>query len=145
MNEDCFYCTEDERLQELMVPVIRLSASAVYLMRDQLYPGRCVVASAKHVREIFELKDTERDCFFADVARVARAISVITQPDKINYAIYGDLVSHFHVHLVPKKRGGPHWGEPFCDKDDTKWIAEQGYLEKMVESLRRAIKEGNSG
>ena len=34
---------------------------------------------------------------------------------KINYAIYGDIVSHFHVHLVPKHRDGLQWGGPFTD------------------------------
>lgn len=141
MNHNCFYCTMDDRLQELMVPVCQLPFSSVYLLRDQRYPGRCVVASARHVREIYEMTDTERNGFFADVARVARAVSVVAAPDKINYAVYGDLVSHFHVHLVPKKENGWRWGEAFCDADPRQ-PADQESLEKWVGLLRTAIKEG---
>ena len=53
--------------------------------------------------------------FFAEVSLVAHAIANYTKADKINYAIYGDIVSHFHVHLVPKHRDGLQWGGPFTD------------------------------
>lgn len=53
--------------------------------------------------------------FFAEVSAVAETIAGYTGADKINYAIYGDIVSHFHVHLVPKHRDGLQWGGPFTD------------------------------
>ena len=67
MGEDCFYCTQDQRLTALMEPVIELRWSRVYLLRDQRYPGRCVVAFYRHVRELDEMEDTERDGFFAEL------------------------------------------------------------------------------
>lgn len=84
----CFYCEKDERLLALMTPLTELQWSDVYLFNDQKHKGRCVVA---------------------------HAIANYTKADKINYAIYGDIVSHFHVHLVPKHRDGLQWGGPFTD------------------------------
>lgn len=56
-------------------------------------------------------------------------ISEYTKADKINYAIYGDLVSHFHVHLVPKHRDGLQWGGPFTDDLPKVLLADQEYEE----------------
>ena len=51
-QNDCFYCTKDERLDSLMMEVCELSASTLYLFKDQTYKGRCIVACKEHKREI---------------------------------------------------------------------------------------------
>ena len=112
---DCFYCTKDKRLLDLMEPLAEMTWSDIYLFRDQKHRGRCVVAFKGHRDEIFQLSDEERNGFFAEVSAVAETIAGYTGADKINYAIYGDIVSHFHVHLVPKHRDGLQWGGPFTD------------------------------
>ena len=111
----CFYCEKDERLLALMTPLTELQWSDVYLFNDQKHKGRCVVALKGHHDEMFELDDEQRSGFFAEVSLMAHAIANYTKADKINYAIYGDIVSHFHMHLVPKHRDGLQWGGPFTD------------------------------
>lgn len=111
----CFYCEKDERLLALMTPLAALIWSDVYLFNDQKHRGRCVVALRGHYDEIWQLSDEQRTGFFAEVSAVAEAISRYTKADKINYAIYGDTVSHVHVHLVPKVRDGLQWGGAFAD------------------------------
>ena len=111
----CFYCEKDQRLLALMTPLAELRWSDVYLFNDQKHRGRCVVALKGHCDEIWQLTGEQRGGFFGEVSLVAEAIARHTGADKINYAIYGDLVSHFHVHLVPKHRDGLQWGGPFTD------------------------------
>ena len=111
----CFYCEKDERLLALMTPLAELRWADVYLFNDQKHPGRCIVALKGHKDEIWQLSPEQRNGFFAEVSAVAEAVSRYAEADKINYAIYGDKVSHFHVHLVPKKEGGLQWGGPFTD------------------------------
>ena len=111
----CFYCEKDQRLYDLMAPLAELDWADVYLFRDQKHRGRVVVALKGHCDEIWQLADEQRNGFFADVALAAQAVSNVAHADKINYAIYGDNVSHFHVHVVPKVRDGLQWGGPFTD------------------------------
>ena len=111
----CFYCKKDERLLALMTPLAELRWSDVYLYHDQKHKGRCIVALKGHCDEIWQLSDQQRAGFFDEVSLVAEAVSRYAGADKINYAIYGDKVSHFHVHLVPKVEGGLQWGGPFTD------------------------------
>lgn len=138
----CFYCTKSEPLSTLMTEVCVLDSSTVYLFHDQKNPGRCVVASNGHKTEIFEFSAQERNDFFEDVSNVAKAIHKLYGADKINYATYGDLAPHFHVHLVPKKVDGVSWGSPFSDtlekvyltdEDMNQWIATLNYhIRKFV-------------
>ncbi len=110
---DCFYCRQDQRLHDLMIEVAPLSASTLYLFKEQTHPGRCVVAYRGHVNELFELPAAELALFAQDIARAAKAIKNATGANKINYGAYSDKLPHLHMHLVPKYEGGPAWGTTF--------------------------------
>ncbi len=110
-----------------MLPLAALSWSDVYLFRDQKHRGRCIVALKEHRDEIWQLSEEQRNGFFAEVSAVAEAVSRFAQADKINYAIYGDLVSHFHVHVVPKRKDELQWGGPFTDTVEKKLLTEEEY------------------
>jgi diadenosine tetraphosphate (Ap4A) HIT family hydrolase len=129
-REDCFYCAKDERLHRLMIEIGRLETSTLFLFREQTYRGRCIVALNAHETELFRL-DPETMCAFSrDVAKTAAAIQRAFGAAKINYAVYGDLVSHLHYHVVPKQKDGPTWGEPFTVlPTPAKYLAEQEYQE----------------
>lgn len=117
---DCIYCSKEKRLTQLMIEVGELPNSTVYLFRNQFFAGRCVVAFKGHKRELYELTPAERAGFMDDVARVAGALNQLFHPDKINYAIFGDEVSHLHFHVVPKYRSNSEWGRPFPMNPDAK-------------------------
>lgn len=138
METDCFYCAKDIRLTTLMTPVCELEWSDIYFLRDQRYRGRCVVACKSHVTEVFQLSDEERNGFFSDLAKTAAAVYELYQPDKLNYAIFGDLVSHLHVHLVPKYKNGPEWAAYFRDDARKQFLSDEEFnsdLLKLKEKL----------
>lgn len=135
MGMDCFYCTKDQRLLDLMIPMAEMTWSHVYLFRDQKHRGRCIVALKEHKDEIFQLSAEQRNGFFAEVSAVAEAIANLTKAGKINYAIYGDKVSHFHVHLVPKQVDGLQWGGPFTDTLPVVHLTDSEYQDLAKELL----------
>ena len=134
----CFYCEKDSRLLDLMIPLTELKWSDVYLFRDQKHRGRVVVALKDHKTEIWQLSEEQRAGFFEEVSRVAKAVSEVGQADKVNYAIYGDLVSHFHVHVVPKRKGGLEWGGPFTDLSEKVFLTGAEY-EELAQQLREKL------
>jgi diadenosine tetraphosphate (Ap4A) HIT family hydrolase len=115
-DRECFYCTKEYRLHELMVEVCQLNKSTVYLFKDQTFRGRCVVAYREHYTELFQLAPSDLHEYTDEVAGVARVMFEILKPKKISYAIFGDLVPHIHYHLVPKYENGTLWGEFFCSR-----------------------------
>ena len=44
----------------------------------------------------------------ADVRRVAKAMHLAFNPDKLNFGAYGDKMPHLHFHLVPKYASDPY-------------------------------------
>ncbi|MDO5297962.1 MAG: HIT family protein [Clostridia bacterium] len=134
----CFYCEQGEKLRSLMIEVASTPAATIYLNRDQKHPGRCIVALNSHKTEYFQMSDSERNAFFEAVARTAEAIDKVFHPNKINYATFGDLVPHVHVHLVPKYEGGLQWGSPFDDSVEKKLLTESEYA-GMIDKLRNAL------
>jgi diadenosine tetraphosphate (Ap4A) HIT family hydrolase len=112
--------------------------SDIYLFSEQSCPGRCIVACNKHVNDITDLTDDERNAFFADVVKVSKAIQEIFHPDKVNYGAYNDNGTHLHVHVVPKYRGGFEWGTTFTMNAGRVGLADVD-TEKMLKDLREKL------
>ena len=137
--EPCFYCEENEKLKSLMIKIVELRWSTVYLNRNQALPGRCIVAAKEHKTEYFQLTPEANAGFFAEVSLTAKAIQNIFNPDKINYATFGDLVPHVHFHIVPKYRDKAHWGGPF--KDEPKETLSDAEYSEMVEKIKTEVEK----
>jgi ATP adenylyltransferase len=136
-DRECFYCTKENRLQELMAEVCQLNKSVVYLFKDQTFRGRCVVAYREHYTELFQLTPAELHEYMDEVAGVAQVMFDKLKPKKISYAIFGDLVPHIHYHLVPKYENGTLWGDFFCSKS----LPVTTLPEAEFEALRKLFAE----
>jgi diadenosine tetraphosphate (Ap4A) HIT family hydrolase len=109
-DTNCRYCTCAD---DISVKVADLETSVLLLSRDQTYRGRCILALKDHRTEVFMMTPDELAAWARDLSRAAKALWETFSPDKINYAAFGDLYPHLHVHLVPKYKDGPEWGGPF--------------------------------
>lgn len=136
---DCFYCRKDQRLHDLMIEVAPMSASTLYLFREQTHRGRCVVAYRGHVNELFELPPAELALFTQDVARAARAIKTAVNAKKINYGAYSDKLPHLHMHLVPKFEGGAAWGAPFEMMPANKQFLSEADYATLIASIKQHL------
>lgn len=140
-DQNCAYCMRKENpalLDAFGIFICELSVSDLILFREQSHPGRCIVAYRDHVSELTELSDGERNAFFADVARAARAIHTAFRPDKVNYGAYGDTGRHLHFHLVPKYQDQFEWGGVF-QMDPKKAVLSQKKYEEMIGQIRAAL------
>lgn len=114
--KDCYYCEKGEKLNQLMTHIADMGNASIYLFRDQTHKGKCIVVfNTDHRTEWYQLNQEEQSELIYAVAKTAEALHNVFNPDKINYATYGDKVSHLHVHVVPKYENGPDWGGPFKD------------------------------
>lgn len=134
-DPNCSYCAEGELVAQFGIKICELSASKVYLFKEQSHKGRCIVASKHHVSEIIELSEEERNAFLADVCRVAQAIHAAFHPVKVNYGAYGDTGHHLHFHLVPKYRDGFEWGGTFA-MDPKRVTLSDGEYDALIEAIK---------
>lgn len=123
-QKGCFYCEHSQIQKERMIEIAKLPVSTVFLNRDQTHFGRVIVALNWHVNELFELCGSDLQAFTREVADVAKIVCSITHAQKINYAIYGDTVSHLHYHLVPKVSTDSDWDEAFINSPQNVQLVE---------------------
>ena len=136
--KECLYCTDNQTLHDLMLPLANLRVSRAFLFKEQTYHGRCLVAYNGHVNDLNELSDEERNAFMADVAQVTRAMQRVFNPEKINYGAYSDKLSHLHFHLAPKYVDGPDYGGTFRMNPGEVYLTDAEYTE-MIQALRQAL------
>lgn len=72
--QNCGYCVGGEPLAKFGIKICDLDVSQLILFKEQSKPGRCIVAYKYHVSEIVDISDEDRNRFFADVTKAARAI-----------------------------------------------------------------------
>lgn len=137
-DQNCAYCMRGELLDAFGIFICELNVSSLILFKEQSHPGRCVVAYKDHVSELVDLTEEERNAFFADVARAARAIHAVFHPDKVNYGAYGDTGCHLHFHLVPKYRDGFEWGGVFQMNPGQTRLSPEEYAD-MAARIRAAL------
>lgn len=137
-DQNCGYCMGGTLLGEFGIPICELSVSSLILFKEQSKKGRCIVAYKDHISELVDLTDEERNAFFADVAKAAKAIHKTFHPDKVNYGAYGDTGCHLHFHLVPKYKDGDEWGGVFQMNPGKTYLTEQEY-ESMIDAIRKNL------
>ena len=116
---------QGDLVAQFAYPVCQMESGYLYVFREQSKRGRVILAHNKHVSELIDLTDEERNQFFADVASVARAVH---------------KVFHLHFHIVPKYNGGDEWGGTFQMNPGKVTLTDAEY-EEMAEALRQALKE----
>lgn len=137
-DTNCAYCMEGELVAKFGIKICELESSLVFLFKEQSHPGRIIVAHKNHVSELVDLSDEERNVYFADIAKVAKAMHIVFQPDKINYGAYGDTGRHLHFHLVPKYKDEFEWGGVFAMNPEKTILTNNEYdilIQKMKDNL----------
>lgn len=138
-NNDCIYCSRNEKQKELMIEICDLNVSTVFLFKEQSYKGRCIVAHKNHAKELYELQDEDLLHFMEDVNQVARAMKEMYNPAKINYGAYSDTLPHLHIHLCPKYKGENDFGSTFVMNPGKVYLSDKEYAD-MVNTLKSKLK-----
>lgn len=91
------------------------------LVDDPHYPGFCRVILNRHIAEMTDLNENERQRLMKIVFVVEAAVREALRPDKINLASLGNMTPHLHWHVIPRFADDRHfpnpiWGEAKREK-----------------------------
>lgn len=135
-DEKCPFCGPVINWPAELV-VCDLASSTVVLSDDQCFRGWCLVIAKEHVVDLFDLPADARMALEADVGRVVRAIRELFAPDRMNYAVFGNVTSHLHWNLIPRYKDDGHWGAGPWPHDKKTLSGQEAAL--LAEKLRRKI------
>jgi diadenosine tetraphosphate (Ap4A) HIT family hydrolase len=137
-DNDCGYCVQGELLDKFGIKICDLESSMLILFKEQSHKGRVIVAHKKHVSEIVDLSDDERNQFMSEVNQVAKALHKAFKPEKINYGAYGDNGKHLHFHLVPKYQDEFEWCTTFAMNPDRVYLSDEEYAE-LIQTIKENL------
>lgn len=81
-------------------------------MNDARYPWLILVPRCVNIREIFELSAPQQQQLMAESSALAEAMSNQFQPQKMNVANLGNIVSQLHLHHIARYEDDPAWPGP---------------------------------
>lgn len=60
---NCAYCMQGELVAKFAYPICKMDTGFLYVFKEQSHPGRLILAHDKHISEMIELTDEERNAF----------------------------------------------------------------------------------
>lgn len=138
-EDNCIFC----RIVRGEIPAVRVHEDEQTLAFMDINPasdGHTLVVSKEHFENILEINTSALTAVTLATQRMARAIYRALEPDGVrigqfNGTAAGQTVFHYHVHLVPMRRGqrvGSHGRAP-GDSEQIKEAAEK--IRAMLEGL----------
>lgn len=100
------------QLAEDTTPVIELDLCEVRLMDDANHPWLVLVPRVADAVELIDLDAGQRMQLTAEIDAASRALKTLFQPDKLNVAALGNIVSQLHVHVIARFHDDIAWPRP---------------------------------
>jgi diadenosine tetraphosphate (Ap4A) HIT family hydrolase len=138
MPQNCLYCQNKAKLDELMIKIADLEVSTLYLFKEQSHRGRCVVAYKDHIGQQFEIPEADWIKFMLDTRRVAIAIDKAFHPTKVNFGAYSDTLKHAHWHIVPKYEGEFEFGGTFEMNPQKTYLSSEEYA-SIIDKIKQEL------
>jgi len=135
----CKYCSKDESLMAIMIPMGEVDGFPLYLFRNQTYRGRMILAYHDHVARIADMDEETCTRFYQAVRKVAVAVQKAFNPGQTNIGMFADTVTHLHCHIVPKYEGGPDWGAMFQMNPQPEVRLEPAEYESIIGRVMAAL------
>lgn len=136
---DCIFCDILRESENDETFIKRLEVGSLFLHRNQNYLGRCLYVSNVHV-DNFPRMDYE--LFFhlnREMLLICREIEKIFQPDLVNFASLGNVIKHFHYHIIPRYEHDPNWGSPPWPSGEKKLKKED--FKQLISKIRMSLEE----
>lgn len=105
---------------------------------DPLFPGYFRVIWNKHIAEMSDLTDDERQLLEKVLLTVEKVVREQMQPDKINWAQFGNMVPHLHWHIIARYRDDSHFPESIWGSKQRE-VAEEKVQQLKIKANNAAV------
>ncbi|WP_379147053.1 HIT family protein [Paenibacillus sp. sgz500992] len=135
--EDCLICRRIDMIKEDTNPyfVAELETGYVVIGDHQYFEGYTLFLCKEHKRELHELDDGFKQKFLMEMSKVAEAVNIAFEPDKLNYELLGNGDSHIHWHIFPRRLTEPNPTHPVW------WTPRETMYSESVRPSHEALEE----
>jgi diadenosine tetraphosphate (Ap4A) HIT family hydrolase len=134
----------DHRLAETSALVATWPLSQLRLRDEARFPWLLLIPCRPGVSELGDLAPADYATLAAELLAATRLVQEVARPDKINVAMFGNIVPQLHVHVIARFRGDPAWpGAVFCAGEGPRYAPEERRaLVARYAALARRLRPG---
>ena len=121
------------QLQADTYPLGDFPLCRLLLSRDSRYPWFVLVPRRESITEIVQLSASERQQLLEESCLLQEAMLAAFQPDKLNVAALGNMVSQLHLHHIARYRDDPAWPAPVWGKLPASAYSEQLLQQRLAQ------------
>ncbi len=108
----------NQTLKNDSIFIMELKLCQVRLINNANFPWLILIPQIFNLVEITDLSNAEYDLLNAEIKLVSRALQNALNPDKLNIATIGNVVSQLHFHIIARYKNDhlfpkPVWGCEF--------------------------------
>jgi diadenosine tetraphosphate (Ap4A) HIT family hydrolase len=126
-NQEIF--TLDPRLENDTIFIKDLKLSKLLLMNNKLYPWFILVPKKYNITEIIDLTSSEQQILLSEINQISTLLQKIYNPDKLNIAALGNVVSQLHIHLIARYKNDITFPKPVWIDDRKEFYSEKEILD----------------
>jgi diadenosine tetraphosphate (Ap4A) HIT family hydrolase len=108
----------------------------VVLVGDPHYPGFCRVILNRHIAEMTDLNENERQRLMKIVFAVEGAAREALHSEKINLASLGNMTPHLHWHVIPRFGDDRHFPNPIWGEAKREAVANLSGVSLLKQTIR---------
>jgi diadenosine tetraphosphate (Ap4A) HIT family hydrolase len=108
----------------------------VVLAGDPHYPGFCRVILNRHVAEMTDLSENDRQRLMKIVFLVEAATREALRPGKINLASLGNMTPHLHWHVIPRFADDRHFPNPIWGEAKRETVVNPSGISLLKQTIR---------
>jgi diadenosine tetraphosphate (Ap4A) HIT family hydrolase len=127
----------DARLQNDGPVIADLALCKVILVNNVLFPWIILVPKVANAKEIIDLSAADRLKLMDEISLMSLVMKRLFNPDKLNVAALGNVVSQLHVHIVARYESDFCWPAPVFGKDKNPYDAS--FLAETIVKIQEAI------
>jgi diadenosine tetraphosphate (Ap4A) HIT family hydrolase len=107
-------------------------------MDDARFPWLILVPRIAGARELTDLDEGDRIVLTGELSGVGRALEALLNPEKLNVAALGNIVTQLHVHVIARYSTDAAWPLPVWGYGERVPYAAAA-REALIERLRAAL------
>ncbi|NTS76560.1 HIT family protein [Catenovulum sp. SM1970] len=126
----------DTRLQADCFEICELKLSKLLLLDNGKLPWLILVPKVAGATELIDLSAEQQTELLAEVNQASNILNDLYQPDKLNVAAIGNVVSQLHVHVIGRYKNDPVWPSPVWGN-----LADEPYHEEALQKRLTELKQ----
>lgn len=130
----------DPRLENDTILIKDLKLSKLLLMNNKLYPWFILVPKKHNITEIIDLTPPEQQILLSEINQTSTLLQRIYNPDKLNIAALGNVVSQLHIHLIARYKNDITFPKPVWIDDRKEFYSEK----EIADIKKKIIRQNNS-